>query len=69
MSQVKNLLTWSQQQTLNELLPTHWKMATGTSAPIHYQIDEASDKGCEDIDQASDEVLASHSVRAVLYYG
>ncbi|WP_119967956.1 ATP-dependent helicase HrpB [Shewanella japonica] len=63
LSQVKNLLTWSQQQTLNELLPTHWKMATGTSAPIHYQIDEASDKGCEDIDQASDEVLASHSVR------
>ncbi|GIU48913.1 ATP-dependent helicase HrpB [Shewanella sp. KT0246] len=39
LSHVKNLLTWSQQQSLNELLPTHWKMATGTAAPINYQIE------------------------------
>ncbi|MCC4834160.1 ATP-dependent helicase HrpB [Shewanella sp. 10N.7] len=50
LGHVKNLLTWSQQQTLNELLPTHWKMATGTSAPITYQVDDiASDNA--DIDQ------------------
>ncbi|MCL1066108.1 ATP-dependent helicase HrpB [Shewanella olleyana] len=47
LSHIKNLLTWSQQQTLNELLPTHWKMATGTSAPITYKLDEVVDSNTD----------------------
>ncbi|AZG75250.1 ATP-dependent helicase HrpB [Shewanella livingstonensis] len=35
---VKNLLNWQQQQLLEQLVPTHWPMATGTSAPIRYQM-------------------------------
>ncbi|WP_428617051.1 ATP-dependent helicase HrpB [Shewanella sp.] len=31
-----NRLEWSQQQALNELLPTHWPMKTGTRAAIRY---------------------------------
>ncbi|RPA64666.1 ATP-dependent helicase HrpB [Shewanella frigidimarina] len=35
---VKNLLNWQQQQLLDQLVPTHWPMATGTRAPIRYQM-------------------------------
>ncbi|MCL1080618.1 ATP-dependent helicase HrpB [Shewanella psychromarinicola] len=35
---VKNLLNWQQQQLLEQLVPTHWPMATGTRAPIRYQM-------------------------------
>jgi ATP-dependent helicase HrpB len=31
-----NRLEWQAQQMLNEWLPSHWKMATGTRAPIRY---------------------------------
>ena len=33
-----NHLTWELQQTLNDLAPTRWLMATGTYAPIRYQL-------------------------------
>ncbi|QIR16090.1 ATP-dependent helicase HrpB [Shewanella aestuarii] len=33
-----NNLTWEQQQRLDKLAPQHWKMATGTHAPIRYQL-------------------------------
>lgn len=35
---VINQLSWQQQQALDALLPTHWPLATGTSAPIIYEI-------------------------------
>ncbi|MGI2173500.1 ATP-dependent helicase HrpB [Shewanella ulleungensis] len=35
---VKNRLSWQQQTLLEQLVPTHWPMATGTRAPIRYQM-------------------------------
>ena len=35
---IKNQLTWELQQALDQLLPTHWLMATGTNAPIRYEL-------------------------------
>lgn len=35
---VKNRLSWQQQSLLDQLVPTHWPMATGTKAPIKYQM-------------------------------
>ena len=35
---VKNSLSWQQQTLLEQLVPTHWLMATGTRAPITYQM-------------------------------
>ncbi|PMG43587.1 ATP-dependent helicase HrpB [Shewanella sp. 10N.286.52.B9] len=66
---VKNLLTWQQQQTLNELLPTHWQMATGTRAPIEYQVVAAqaveSEADGSDSDKQSMENDAADSNKAV----
>ncbi|MBR9727730.1 ATP-dependent helicase HrpB [Shewanella intestini] len=46
---VLNQLPWSLQQTLNERVPTHWPMLTGTNAPIHYQIDPSTQKQASSI--------------------
>ncbi|WP_193559188.1 ATP-dependent helicase HrpB [Shewanella donghaensis] len=66
---IKNQLTWQQQQTLNELLPTHWQMATGTRAPIEYQLlpDTAAsiksdDRGDVDTDKVTDSEVADNQV-------
>ncbi|MCE9677715.1 ATP-dependent helicase HrpB [Shewanella sp. AS1] len=37
-SLLHNLLPWEQQQVLNEQLPTHWLMKTGTRAQISYEL-------------------------------
>jgi len=35
---VNNRLNWQQRKILDQLVPTHWPMATGTRAPIRYQM-------------------------------